>query len=158
MITPTLPGIELARPPLDQDVIAEGVRAWAKSYSRSEDEIESVIRCFELHIDGYELAKELERCELWDITAMDVDALDAVSSHVDTAYRALCMEWVKANNVQPSLAIGTRITSRHVRGGVITGVCTYSPAHYLVKEDDCTEHTRRALVRFEDAKASEVPA
>lgn len=112
---------------------------------------ETIADLYHGYMDGYELARELDRACGWDITAHDVDILDCMSTEVDAQHEAVCKKWFEDNDIQPPLEIGTKITR-----GVITGICEYRVAKYLVKEDDLPDAetgNRRLLVRFEDALA-----
>jgi hypothetical protein len=100
-------------------------------------------------MDGYELARELDRRAGWDLTMSDVEELDCMSGIVDAHYRAAEKKWFEENDIQPTLPNGTRI-----KEGVISGICQHSPARYLVKENGCTQDGRWLLVKFEDAVAA----
>lgn len=81
-------------------------------------------------MDGYELAKELNKWTSWDTSRDDIEALDEVDYLFDEAERAAEKAWVLEHDPQPPLPIGARI-----KEGVITGVCDYMSASYLVKEE-----------------------
>lgn len=99
------------------------------------------------NMDGFELAKELDKYANWDATREDVVALDEVNDLVDQAERAAIQAWAEEHNPQPPFPIGTRITE-----GVITGLYEYDAATYRVKEDGCTNATRSRLIKFENAR------
>ena len=110
---------------------------------------ESIVRVYNYPMDGYELAKELDSREYWDIKRDDVDQLDAMDTIVDRALREAEKAWFAATPVEPPFPVGTRITC-----GVIAGIYEYQPAYYRVKEDGCQNPTRFLLVKFENAKAT----
>ncbi len=99
-------------------------------------------------MDGFQLAKELDKSAYWDTTRDDMETLDEVDYLVDKAERAAIKEWAATYNPQPQFPIGARIEQ-----GVITGIADdYSPATYLVKENGCTNDSRSLLIKFENAK------
>lgn len=113
---------------------------WAKNIAQAYNNAYST--------NGYYLAKELDFMG-WDIDIDDVDNLDSMESEISHEVNKLEQAWVKENNIKPALEIGTRI-----KEGVITGICGYSAARYLVKEDgqeDTANHTSRLLIKFEKA-------
>ena len=99
-------------------------------------------------MDGYALAKELDDRHYWEITASDVEELDAMDVLVRDELKRAEREWVEREGITPKLANGTTI-----KRGVIAGVSEYSPAMYKVKEHGCQQEGRFLLVRFEDAEA-----
>jgi hypothetical protein len=138
------------RPMIVEETIRRAVEKMAAARRWDEQEVDDIVRCFERFDDGYKLAKELESCCYWDIDAQQVSDLDDVSFAVDQEHRQDCIEWAKANDIQPPLPIGT-----HIREGVITGISKYSPATYEVQRPN-DPPTTKALILFEDAKATEV--
>lgn len=130
------------RPKITREMIVEA----AKEIAGNVDiEAEDIAKRFRPHMDGYELAKELEH-DGYNIRAADVEELDCMSNAVDDLHRAAEKKWVEENNIQPPLPIGTTI-----KQGVIHGVCPYTPARYQVKENGCTKDGRFLLIKFEDA-------
>lgn len=145
------------RPSVTTELIERAIREWAKAHHRGEEEVADVIRCYSRRIDGYELAKELERVAYWDIAVSDVEELDMVDNFVDDAVTQACWDWVKEHNIQPPLAVGARVQT--YRGtGVIAAIDSRSPASYLVKLDGCADPTRHAVIAFEKAQPQGVPA
>lgn len=110
---------------------------------------ETIAQAYTHPMDGYELARELDRRYGWDLRRDDVDELDVMESLVREQLEAAEKAWVAECNVKPPLPIGTRI-----KQGVIAGVSDYSAATYKVKEDGDTVAGRFLLVRFEDAIAA----
>jgi hypothetical protein len=136
------------RPKVTEETIRRAVQKMAKRHRWSDQEVDDIVNCFDQYDDGYELAKKLESECCWGITAMLVEDLDCVSSEVDREHRQDCIEWAKANDIQPPLPVGTQITQ-----GLITGINSYSPATYEVQRPN-DPPTTKALVRFEDARAT----
>lgn len=101
-------------------------------------------------MDGFELAKELDKSAYWDTTREDMETLDEVDYLVDKAEKAekaAIKEWAAAYDPKPPFPLGARISR-----GVIIGIYEYEPATYCVKEDGCTNDSRSLLIKFEHAK------
>ncbi|CAN2983244.1 MULTISPECIES: hypothetical protein [Pseudomonas] len=109
---------------------------------------ETIAKHYRRHMDGFELAKELDKYASWDTTRDDMDALDEVDYLVDRAEGLAVKAWAEEFKPEPPLPIGTR-----VKQGVITRIYEHTPATYCVKEDGCTNDTRSLLIKFEDAVA-----
>lgn len=100
-------------------------------------------------MDGYELAKSLERDHGWgDLCLQDAEDLDSISSVVRDAEEEARAAWVAEWDIQPPLPVGTRITQ-----GVIAGVYKYAAARYEVKKNGCAQDGLHLIVKFEDAVA-----
>ena len=98
-------------------------------------------------MDGYQLAKLLERDYCWaEMCLQDADDLDGISSVVRTAEEDARKAWAVEWDIQPPLPVGTRI-----RQGVIVDVYVYMAARYMVKANGCTQDGRHLIVKFEDA-------
>ena len=110
---------------------------------------ETIAKHYRRHMDGFELAKELDKYASWDTTRDDMDALDEVDYLVDRAEDLAVKAWAEEFEPEPPLPIGTR-----VKQGVITRIYEHTPAMYCIKEDGCTNETRSLLIRFEDAVAA----
>jgi hypothetical protein len=136
----------MERPKITKEMILEAATKIAHSI---DGDAETIAACYSHPMDGYQLAKEIERRAYWDLAMADVEELDVMSSIVSELHRAAEKKWAEENNIQPPLPIGTRITR-----GVIDSVCSHSAARYRVKENGCTQDGRFLLVRFEDAKAA----
>lgn len=102
-------------------------------------------------MNGYDLAKNLDGAG-WDVDPVFVDDMDMMDSYVREAHQKKCYEWVKNENIKPTLMQGTHISTNgiSVLQGVIGGICQHLPAAYLVKEDGCTSSGRFLIVNFED--------
>ncbi len=112
---------------------------------------ESIAEEYSYPMDGFELAKKLDKWQSWDTTRDKMEALDEIDSLVSTALRRAEKEWFERNNIKPTLAIGARIQWRDVIGE-ITGVSDYGHGKYLVKPDKSTIGDGRYIVNFEDAQ------
>jgi len=144
----------IPRPKLtDEMVRAAALKVVPKIVGNDPDEmetcVESLARVYRWPMDGYELAKDLERYEGWDLERSDIDELDNMDHFVSTAQRQAEKEWFAANPVEPPLPVGTRIMQ-----GVIAGIYEHQPAYYRVKETGCTNDSRFLLIKFEDARES----
>ncbi len=117
----------------------------------TEDDLESVAdsvaRVYHRYMDGFEIAKELDRYEGWDTTRQEMEELDAVDMEVDRAHRAAEKQWGIDNPMTPPLPIGAK-TSR----GVIASIYEHQPAYYCIKETGCTDPGRHLLMKFEDVR------
>lgn len=145
----------MQRPKITQEIIEQAAKDLAAEMGWDEAQAAEIANVYRLHMDGYQLAKGLESVHLWDITVVEVDALDSMDSTVREIHRKVCMGWARENDIQPPLTIGTMTTR-----GEITGIYEHDAACYLVREHEETSVSRRLIVRFEDAKPLEygVPA
>ncbi len=137
----------MKRPTITQEMILEAAKKVAANLDDAD--AETIAEHYRHPMDGYELARELDRYADWDLTMPDVEELDCLSSIVSDLHHQAEKKWVRENDIQPPLPIGTRIEQ-----GVIHSVCDYSAAKYRVKEDGCTQDGRFLLIRFEDAVAA----
>lgn len=133
------------RPRADKAMILAACTVVAEKIS---GDAETIAQHYRRHMDGFELAKELDKYASWDTTRDDMEALDEIDYLVDRAEELAVKAWVEEFNPQPPLPIGTR-----VKQGVITRIYEHSPATYCIKEDGCTNDTRSLLIKFEDAVA-----
>lgn len=136
------------RPTITPDIIAEAAKKLAADNLWDADQAADLAKTYRYPMDGYELAKNLELHCCWDISVMDVDALDCMDTEVRELHRAACMTWAKENDIQPPLPVGTMTTQ-----GEITGIYEHDAACYLIRAIGETNESRRLIVRFEDAKA-----
>ena len=144
----------MKRPTITKELIEATAAEFCKREGWPEEEAADLVRVFQhQHMDGYEIAKELERVCFWTITTQDVETLDSFCSDLREAHRQACISWARDNNVQPPLPIGAMTTR-----GEITGVSEHDGATYLVRQTGCTDEGRRLLVRFEDARPMAVEA
>ena len=131
------------RPKVTKEIIAEAAQKIAATV---DCDAETIASCYTHPMDGYQLAKAIDRNTYGDLTMGDVEELDYMSSIVSDLHRAAEKKWVEENDIKNPLPIGTKITR-----GVIKGICTHSAARYLVQENGCTNENRSLLVKFEDA-------
>ncbi len=133
----------MERPTVTKEMILE---AATKIAERIDGEAETIAEYYEHPMDGYQLAKELDRNAYWDLTMSDVEELDDMSGIVDSLLAKAEKQWFAENDIQPPLQIGSTI-----KQGVINGIYEHAPARYLVKETGCTQKGRFLIVKFEDA-------
>lgn len=110
---------------------------------------ETMAQHYRRGMDGFDLAKELDKYAYWDTTRDDMEALDEVDYLVERAENLAVKAWAEEFKPEPPLPIGAR-----VKQGVITRIYEHVPAMYCVKEDGCTNDTRSLLIKFEDAVAA----
>lgn len=139
----------MERPKVTQEMIAQAAQQLAKEYGWNASQVADVARHWCSHMNGYELAKDLDMLCGWTIEVSDVEALDCMDHEVREIHRAACLAWAKEHNIQPPLPIGTMTTR-----GEITGISTHDAASYLIREHGETNESRRLIVRFEDACAA----
>lgn len=110
-----------------------------------------------LHIDGYRLAKDLDRFSNWDCNLEIAEGLDNFSRFADAEISAAEKEWADANAISPHLPIGTRVQLRSGETGIITGIYEYGAAKFLILIDGDKNargpSNSRSVVNFEDAQA-----
>lgn len=142
-----------ARPKIDNDMVLTAAKVIAERMGVSDivDTAESIAAVYRWPMDGFELAKKLDRWQSWDTTRSDMDELDALDSLVSKALADAEKGWFERNQPQPALEVGARIQWRGVTGE-ITGIYEHGPAKYLVKPDNSTIGDGRYIVNFEDAQ------
>ncbi|WP_422444153.1 hypothetical protein [Endozoicomonas sp. ALB091] len=109
----------------------------------------AIVQVYRTYMNGFDLAKALDRNGWDDIDTMFVEDIDAMGFNVDTIHKEVCFAWVKENNIQPPFEIGTTLDI-----GVITGISDHMPAYFEVKltgHDDAKDGYSRRLLKFEDA-------
>ena len=134
------------RPRADKAMILAACTVVAEKIS---GDAETIAQHYRRHMDGFELAKELDKYAYWNTTRDDMEALDEIDYLVDRAEELAVKAWAEEFKPEPPLPIGTR-----VKEGVITRIYEHSPATYCIKEDGCTNDTRSLLIKFEDAVAA----
>ena len=137
----------MKRPTITQEMILEAAKKVAANLDGAD--AETIAEHYRHPMDGYQLAKELDRYAYWDLTMSDVEELDCMSSIVSDLHRKAEKAWGEAYPVQPPLPVGAAI-----KEGVIEGIYEHQPAYYRVKENGCTQDKRWLLIRFEDAVAA----
>lgn len=110
------------------------------------------------HMDGYEIARELEKYSCWECNLQVAEALDGWSSIVRSHIEAAEKEWFARNTIQPPLPIDTRVKLHRGETGTITAIDKYGTAKYCVAIDGDPEAAssmqRRRIVNFEDVMAA----
>ena len=136
------------RPKVTRELIAATAETFCSRSGWDTDQAKDLARvCRHAHMDGYELAKELDNVCGWMPTAQDVETLDNFGCDVREAHRQACIAWALGNNIQPPLPVGTMTTL-----GEITGIYAHDGACYEILRTGDTDPTRRRIVRFEDAR------
>ncbi len=155
------------RPQINKQIIEAAAEVFVREnidslpeYLESEDLVEHLVKHFARHKDGFELAKDLE-CEGWDITAETVQLLDEFDIQIEDALQDAEKEWIKTNNIQPPLKIGTEVEYMHggMKKGTITGISQYRVGCYEIKEngwDDEKNGQVRHLVKWECTRKIEM--
>ncbi|SQH76968.1 conserved protein of unknown function [Shewanella benthica] len=144
----------MSRPTLNQAMKLEAANKTAQNLNHDDVTPEQIAKHYDLHMDGFELAKVLERDCDHDLTFDDVEVLEQMSGYASDVLRNAEKQWVIDNDIQPPLAIGTKTTQ-----GTITGIYQYGAAKYLVKpygQSDEVCGTKRLVINFENAFAREV--
>ena len=143
-----LPTAPPKRPAVSDEMIVTAATKLAATSGWDHEQALDIASVYRRYMDGYELAKALESDCCWDISVLDVEALDCMGSEVDSLHNEACKQWAEAYNIQPPLPIGTMTTR-----GEITGIYEHGAACYLVRENGSDER-RRLIIRFEDARAA----
>lgn len=143
----------MERPKITQEMIVQAAQKLAADNGWDDNQVADLAKVYGPYMDGYQLAKELESRCYWNITVMDVDALDCLDTEVRAIHRAACMAWVKEHDIQPPLPVGTMTTQ-----GEIAGIYEHDAACYLIREHGETNPSRHLIVRFEDARAAAAAA
>jgi len=139
----------MVRPKVTPEMIEQAAQKLATENCWGDDQVADVVKCYRNHMNGYELAKELESRCCWSISVMDVEELDSMDSEVREIHRTACLAWAKENDIRPPLQIGTITTQ-----GEITGIYAHNGACYEIRKNGETNESRRLIVRFEDARAA----
>ena len=112
---------------------------------------ESICAEYLYPMDGFELAKKLDRYQSWDTSREDMELLDELDLHVSRSLRKAEKEWFERNNVKPPHPIGSRVKWRTITG-VVEGIYEHGHGQYLVKPDISTIGDGRYIVNFEDVQ------
>ncbi|GGO89184.1 hypothetical protein GCM10011348_46340 [Marinobacterium nitratireducens] len=147
------------RPTVTDEIVREAAAEIAEKLGGSVDDI---VKEYSYPMDGYELAKELEKWHYWNIGRDDIDTLDEVDFRVSDLLKKAQQEWAEAHNIQPPFPVGTRVMCRSRRNtGVIDSICDHSPAAYLIKadgHDDEKDGYSRWVCKFEAVEPAEETA
>jgi len=147
--------IQPKRPTVTEEMILAAAEVVA---AKIDADAATIAEHYRYGMDGYELAKELDKYAYWDTSRDDMEALDEVDWLVDAALREAEKDWVLANAIQPPFPIGARVQC-NVRNkiGTITGLSEHSAATYQVKpdrQDDAATGSCRWLCKFEQVSAA----
>lgn len=155
--TPLRPQISKEGKEKAAQCIAGEVCKWGNNTHINQNELADHIKAvFRRHMDGYEIAKELDSRFGYDPNPEMVESLDLMQHEVDEVHQEELKKWVEVNNITPPFEIGTEITE-----GFITGICTHYAACYLVRKHEVPEdhpNNPRLIVKFEDAVFKQVAA
>lgn len=124
----------MKRPTITKEMITEAAYVVAANV---DGDAETLASHYRHPMDGYELARELDRYCGWDLTMRDVEELDCMSGIVADLHRKAEKKWAEEHPMQPPLPVGAEI-----KEGVIAGIYEYQPAYYRVKENGCTQDGR----------------
>lgn len=135
--------MNIQRPHISTETILQACTVVALKLDGTAEEIAS---CYYSHIDGYQLAKELEDKHSWNIDLQVIEELEELQWEVDSIHKKVCMQWVIDSNIKPQFENGTKI-----KEGVINGVYKHGAAAYMVTKYGETMHGRHTIIKFEDA-------
>jgi len=95
-------------------------------------------------MDGYQIARALERCKYWECDLALAKMMDDFGNHCHELLRAAERQWGNENPMTPPHAPGTTVQTP--RGtGVIEEVFTHAPNSFLVLIND-----KHLIIPFED--------
>lgn len=140
----------MKRPTVTDEMKLEAAKQVAENLNDADPQ--TIADHWRSYMDGYALARELDRYCGWDFTMQEVEELDSMGSIVDGLLREAEKKWAEETKPEPPLPIGAATTK-----GEITGISNYSAAAYEVKpfgqvDEECGN--RRLIIRFEDAVAA----
>ena len=98
--------------------------------SEAVDDILAVTRRNQ-HMDGYQIARELERCKHWDCDMEIAEALDGFASACSMAVYEAQKKWAAENPIEPPFPVGTTVKTPH-GVGAIDRVYEHGPHQYVV--------------------------
>lgn len=139
---------EPPRPTATKEMILAAAQVVAE---KIEADADTIAEHYRPGMDGYELAKELDKWACWDTSREDMEALDEVDWLVEKAVTDAEKAWVEEHNIQPPVPVGTRVRC-DVRNevGTITDIYEYRVASYLIKPDGQDDAASgRWVCRFE---------
>lgn len=137
----------MSRPSITEEMKLEAAKQVAARLGDAD--AETIAKTWQPLMDGYELARELDKQFYWDLTRDEMEELDDMQSIVDDLLGEAEKKWFEQNDIKPPLPIGTPI-----KQGVITGIDEYGVARYLVQETGCNNPNRKLIIKFEDAEAA----
>lgn len=139
------------RPQPTEDMVRQAARKIAprlNPHDKPTEErlINDIVLCYELSMDGYELAKELDDRFCWHLNQSDVEYLGEVNALVEEHLEKDIAAWVARYYPEQPLPNGTAIQE-----GVIKGVYEYAPGYFEVQEAGCHDPDQSLLIQFESA-------
>jgi hypothetical protein len=135
------------RPTLTQAMKLEAANKVVEMLNSNTVTAAQVAKYYHQDMDGFELAKKLERECNCDFIFDDVEILDQMSSYASDVLLQAEKQWVLEYDIKPPYEIGTRTTK-----GTISDIYQYSPASYEIKpygQDDESCGNKRWIVKFE---------
>lgn len=124
--------------------IADGLIRGGMDASDREGIIDDILKVYRDHMDGYQLAKALDRNCHWDCDLDIAETLDrfpgAISDLLDVAIK----KWAEENPMEPPHPNGTTVKTPH-GAGPIEEIYAHTPHSFLVLIEG-----RRLIVAFED--------
>lgn len=111
-------------------------------------------------LDGYELAKYLEKTFDYKCDKQIVDLLDDLHFYVEDIYSKKVKEWVKINNIKPELEIGTKVKYKFFNNKFIPGTITkiyedkacYCILSENMQSSNCSSKTLGILIPYEEVQ------
>lgn len=130
-----------------QQILPE-VLGWLGGDDRPEEVARDLLRAAEdsTDLDGYQLARTLERDCYWDSDTNLVDILEMLSSKVWQLHQKMVADWVKEQGIVPALKVGDKVQCRH-------GVGTIAEIWLGTAEYVVLIGTDRWLLPFEEVAA-----
>ena len=98
-------------------------------------------------MDGYQIARELERQKHWTCDMEIAEAMDRFYNLCNEALNDAVEQWAKDNPSRPSLPIGATVQTPH-GVGIIERIDEYRPQSYIVPIGG-----HRLVIAFEDVSA-----
>lgn len=138
-----------ARPTIARMAIADAAAVAAEQFGTPEN-ARDIIESYSKGDDGLAVVEELNRRHYWSISRHDMDVFDEFVDAVEARQRDAEHFWGLLFELTPPLPVGTCLST-----GVIDGICTHTPATYLVispGHNDVRDGYSRRLIRFENAK------
>ena len=106
----------MERPKVNPEMVSEAATKLAAANGWDADQAADIASVYSRHMDGYQIAKELERKHRWEISVSDVEELDCMDSDVRQILKHACVVWARENNIQPPLPVGTITTLGEITG------------------------------------------
>lgn len=150
-----MPEITPKRPTVTDEMVLAAAEVVAAKMSNAD--AATIAKHYQHSMDGFELAKALDKWAFWDTSREDMDALDEMEWLVDKALTDAEKQWAKQHSIAPPFPIGSRVRCpARDRYGVIDSLCDYSAASYLVTPEDQDKREQagkaRWVIKFEDAE------